>query len=148
MTVEGTGAESGGRPQRSRVVVGVDGSAGSLEALAWAVHEARLRRADLEVVHVRFFRKEVLEMAGDAERSEESTLDRAVARARIMEPEVRVLGRLADPPADDVLVAASRGAALLVVGSRGLGGLKELTLGSVSQQCAHRALCPVVIVRP
>ncbi len=47
----------------------------------------------------------------------------------------------------NVLLKISEGADLLVVGSRGLGGFRELLLGSVSQQCAQHASCPVVIIR-
>jgi nucleotide-binding universal stress UspA family protein len=50
-------------------------------------------------------------------------------------------------PAASVLVRAAEGAELLVVGSRGHGGFAGLLLGSVSQQCAHHASCPVVIIR-
>ena len=49
--------------------------------------------------------------------------------------------------AAEILVEESEGADLLVVGSRGHGGFAGLLLGSVSQQCAHHAACPVVIIR-
>jgi nucleotide-binding universal stress UspA family protein len=61
--------------------------------------------------------------------------------------QLTVESRLERGSAAAVLVAASGGATLLVVGSRGRGGFAGLLLGSVSQQCASHARCPVVIVR-
>ena len=134
---------------RPRLVVGVDGSAPSMRALAWAAAEAQLRGADLHVIHVGFARSEALAaLAPDMLDAERSVLERAVGRAEALAPRVRVTGQLCKPPAGQALVAASEGAEMLVVGSRGLSGLKEVTLGSVSRECSHHALCPVVIIRP
>jgi nucleotide-binding universal stress UspA family protein len=131
-----------------RVVVGVDGSPDSADALVWAAHEARLRGARLEVVYALFFRSELLEQYPDLLEKERSIPGAAVARAQELEPALETTSRTADPPPAKALVEASVGADLLVVGARGLGGFKRLELGSVSQQCAHHAFCPVVIVRP
>jgi nucleotide-binding universal stress UspA family protein len=132
-----------------RIVVGVDGSASSMRALAWAAAEAHMRGAALEVVHVDFSRHEALEaLAPGMLKTEQSVLNRAVIRAKALAPGAVVTGRLCDPPAGRALIEASEGAEMLVVGSRGLSGLKELTLGSVSSECAHHARCPVVVVRP
>jgi nucleotide-binding universal stress UspA family protein len=136
------------RNRTGRIVVGVDGSPDSLDALAWAAHEARIRDANLEVVYALFYRPELLEQYPGLLENERSILSAAVARARHLEPTVETTGRIADPPAAKALIEASAGADLLVVGSRGLGGFKRLELGSVSQQCAHHAFCPVVIIRP
>jgi nucleotide-binding universal stress UspA family protein len=59
--------------------------------------------------------------------------------------DVEVERRVVEGAPGAVLVAESRDADLLVVGSRGHGGFAQLLLGSVSQQCAHHAECPVVI---
>jgi nucleotide-binding universal stress UspA family protein len=131
-----------------RVIVGVDGSADSTDALAWAAAEARMRGGTLEVVHASFYRSVLLEQFPEELASEKSILDRAVERAVTLEPTIQVTGRLAEPPAAKALIEISDGANLLVVGSRGLGGFKELELGSVSHQCAQHAHCPVAIVRP
>jgi nucleotide-binding universal stress UspA family protein len=131
----------------ARIVVGVDGSAPSLAALAWAVKEARLRGARLEVLHATFYRPELLQIFPNAAEDEEAVLAHALTRARALEPAVDVEARKAGPPPAKALVEASAGAELLVVGSRGLGGFDELIMGSVSRQCAHHAQCPVVIVR-
>ena len=137
-------------PAQSRIVVGVDGSPTSLEALEWAVREAQLRGATLEVTHVTFVPDDVLELETLTEFSqrERSILDTALAKAKSMAPDVRILSRAADPPAAKALVEISKDADLLVVGSRGLGPFKEFALGSVSHDCARHARCPLVIIGP
>ena len=81
---------SGGVCERAgsgpRVVVGVDGSTDSMRALAWAAAEARLRDAVLDVVHVDCFRHELF--GGDVLGSERTILDRAVARAKQLAPDM------------------------------------------------------------
>jgi nucleotide-binding universal stress UspA family protein len=137
-----------GDQERERIVVGYDGSGPSERALAWAAHEAQLRKATLEIVYAELYREEALE-ALDPQMIEEEKfrLDRAVAEARLLAPDIPVFGRLCDPPAGRALIEASAGADLLVVGSRGLGAMKEIMLGSVSNECVHHALCPVVLIR-
>jgi nucleotide-binding universal stress UspA family protein len=137
-------------PTQSRIVVGVDGSPTSIEALEWAVREAQLRRATLEVTHVTFVPEDVLELEtlSKFSKRERSILDTAVAKAKSMAPDVRILSRAVDPPAAKTLVEISKDADLLVVGSRGLGPFKEFALGSVSHDCARHARCPLVIIGP
>jgi nucleotide-binding universal stress UspA family protein len=71
----------------------------------------------------------------------------AVSSALDPASEVPVRTRIAQGNAAQVLLDASAGADLLVVGSRGHGGFAEALLGSVSQHCVQHALCPVVVVR-
>ena len=136
-----------------RIVVAIDGSEAARKALAWALDEGRLRQAVVEVVHAwdvpyvgmgstiaGVLEPDAFEEAG------KELLDRAVDAAEtsdLPEPPVRRLVR--GLPASAVLEAAA-GADLVVVGSRGRGGFTGLLLGSVSQQVAHHAPCPVVIV--
>jgi hypothetical protein len=70
----------------------------------------------------------------------------SAVRLRESAPDVDVEGRLAQGSAAKALVEGSAGAELLVVGSRGLGGFRELQLGCVSHECAQHASCPLLIV--
>jgi nucleotide-binding universal stress UspA family protein len=141
------------------IIVGVDHSAGAEEALRFAFDEAQLRRATLRAVHAWQFgyigapslegAVSVLGAELDEHRSAaEAVLDAMVREAIPDAGDVEIERRVVEGAAAAVLVEESRGADLLVVGSRGHGGFAQLLLGSVSQQCAHHAECPVVIVRP
>ena len=144
---EGSGSNAAVQP---RIVVGVDGSPISLSALEWAAREACLRGAILEVVHATFLPQDAMELEAVAtlKARESAILDDAVARAGALAPSGIVVARVVDPPAANALVNVSKDADLLVVGSRGLGLFKEFALGSVSQDCARCAQCPLVIIGP
>lgn len=63
-------------------------------------------------------------------------------------PEVELTCRVYHAGPSQSLIRASQDARMLVVGARGLGGLRELVLGSVSDQCVRHAHCPVLVTRP
>ena len=144
-----------GPTERSRIVVGVDGSPGASAALEWACAEARLR--DVGVYAVCAYDEPwgiaslgmssaaaVAELRTALAADAEGALDAAQATA----PEgVGVTGEAIRGAAGPALVSASDGSALLVVGSRGRGGFTSLLLGSVSQHCAAHARGVVVVVR-
>jgi nucleotide-binding universal stress UspA family protein len=152
-----------GTSRKRRIVVGVDASEGANAALRWAIAEARLRETRLRAIYAWTLTYPQVEGYGylvgtldalpaggmsDQRRAAEQVLERATAR---LEPEaagVDIERHVVEGPAADALVDAAAEADLLVVGSRGHGGFVGLLLGSVSQQCAHRASCPVVIVPP
>jgi nucleotide-binding universal stress UspA family protein len=135
-----------------RIVVGVDGSPQSRRALRWAADEATLRGAHLSLIYAF-----TLPHLGPEQALPTDVINRIQRAAKdLVENEVDELGEIAAGleiscaateglPAQ-ILLEAARDADLLVVGSRGRGGFKALLLGSVSQQCAHHATCPVVIV--
>ncbi len=134
-----------------RIVVGVDGSEGAADALRWAAEEARLRGATLDVVYAWAFPylSEVSTVAVlnvDYEKEAAELLAGVVRDTLGDDPAVPVEQvAVQDAPAH-ALTTRAEGADLLVVGSRGRGGFTGLLLGSVSQQVAHHAPCPVVIV--
>jgi nucleotide-binding universal stress UspA family protein len=135
------------------VVVGIDGSPVADAALAFALEEARLRSALLRIVCA--WEPTSSAYAGEAfaatpdiflesEHHAEDVLRAALERAAASGVETEALAE--EGRASSVLVEQSEGAALLVVGSRGLGATKRLLLGSVSTELAHHVTCPLVIV--
>ncbi|HEX2849350.1 MAG TPA: universal stress protein [Acidimicrobiales bacterium] len=138
-----------------RIVVGVDGSAAGEAALRWALREASVRQATLVAVHTWTFPYladlaylanhgvDHQELAAEAN----DRLAEALAAAGPIPSGVTVEELVCEGSPAGVLIDAAHDATMLVVGSRGLGGFGGLLLGSVSQQCAHHAPCPVVIVR-
>jgi nucleotide-binding universal stress UspA family protein len=136
------------------IVVGVDGSQASLEALRFAIGEARLRGGEVKAVSVWHVPALVYEGAVTGAPIDfevygtlaERQLTRSLEEAGSDDPEVTVTPVVREGQPAEVLCELATGADLLVVGSRGLGGFRGLLLGSVSQQCAHYAPCPVVII--
>jgi len=135
-----------------RIVVGVDGSEISRAALQWAVDEARRRTATVEAIHVLHqpfvYGYAYLAEVETDDYAEEAQKVLNEAIAAIDTTGVAVEPRVIAGGPSQVLVEAAKGADLLVVGSRGRGGFSGLLLGSVSQQVAHHAPCPVVIIPP
>lgn len=140
--------------ERSRIVVGVDGSIGASAALEWAIGEARLRRT---TVHVVSAYHEPWSLSGGAVASPGAVIElreglaanaeQILEEARRSAPDdVPVSVEATYSPAGQALVAAAADADLLVVGSRGRGGFRSLVLGSVSQYCAAHGGGTVVVV--
>jgi nucleotide-binding universal stress UspA family protein len=134
-----------------RIVVGLDSSAESERALEWAIAEAQQKDAVLDIVTAWLFPMATgyafTTTVHEVRQAAQDVIDRAIAHVGEVAPEIVVRGESIEQPPAPALVTASRGAELLVVGSRGLGGFKELLLGSVSQYCVRHAKCSVTVVR-
>jgi nucleotide-binding universal stress UspA family protein len=142
-------------PPVGRTVVGVDGSAGSLAALDWAVKETRLRGGVVHVV-VAWLRPQ-LYAGSEFGLGMDPSLDAGVAAAAAAEAgrvtaeagqfdELVMTSSAVEGHPAHVLLEAAEGADMLVVGSRGHGGFLGALLGSVSQHVVAHCSCPVVVV--
>jgi nucleotide-binding universal stress UspA family protein len=143
------------------VVVGVDGSTGSSEAVQYAAGVAANSGAVLIVAaaYQSSASQVWAETTGGLESGGAATFDslvrtdaeaktaKAVKLALELHPELKVQERVIDARAVDAIVATAKGCGLLVLGSRGHGGFAGLMLGSVSHQLIHSAPCPVAVVR-
>jgi len=139
-----------------KIVVGVDGSAGSREALRWAFAEAQLRSATLEAVTVWQYPVTaslptfgVMDTPSDfATEARSSLIEILTSEGITADSPIPVTTLVAEGNPARALLDAAESADLLVVGSRGHGGFTGVLVGSVSQQCVHHATCPIVVVHP
>lgn len=137
----------------ARVVVGVDGSVASLDAIRWAARYAVLIGAEVEAVTSWFvpsnigisYALENIDWQAQAEEACKSALSLALGEPP--EPAVRIRCRIVQGHPARALISAAHDAELLVVGSRGHGGFTGMMLGSVSEHVVAHAPCPVVVVR-
>jgi nucleotide-binding universal stress UspA family protein len=151
--------EASGKDRRRyrRIVVGVDGSPVSRDALRWAAEEAELRDCRLEVVYGWQVSTEPRPAGVDLgvappleayERQAEARLARIVAETLGPGRDSRVTVHAVHRTPGRALLEQARDADLLVLGSKGRGRLAAWLLGSVSEEAVQRAPCSVVIVRP
>lgn len=134
------------------IVVGIDGSDTSLEALRWAIAEARRRGDRVEVLHcwhIPYYGdvSGMMPVPGNVmEEASQAILADALAAVAADADGVAISGRAVQGAAAHTLIEASATADLVVVGRRGHGGFVGLLMGSVATQVAGHAACPVVVV--
>ncbi len=139
------------------MLVAFDGSPAATAALKWAAEHADKLHLQIEVVHVWEYAESALDVAGvafgsagyvgesDPQIWSEQILKEGVATAFGERADEIVLTSV-EGSVVRTLVELTKGAQLLVMGSRGHGKLADLILGSVSESCAAKSKCPVVIV--
>lgn len=147
---EGMMADEGGN--QPRIVVGLDGSESSRQAMRWAARQAQLTGARLDVVITWELPTSFgwvppypsdFNPALDAQKAADDEVSATLAAC----PDVKVQTTVIEGHPAPTLVDASRGAALLVVGSRGHGEFAGMLIGSVSEHCVSSAHCPVLVWR-
>jgi nucleotide-binding universal stress UspA family protein len=149
-----------GRIPTGCIVVGIDAVRATDRALDWAADQAALEGRHLHLVHGTGSLLTLgsasavtgtpgpLEITAELQSTGHAVLGRATTRAVSRHPELVVHRTLRTADPGQLLVDLSTDAVLVVVGSRGRGHVLRLALGSVSEDVAARAACPVVVLRP
>jgi nucleotide-binding universal stress UspA family protein len=140
-------------PGSGRIVVGIDGSPPSLDALSWAARQAELTGSSLEVVMAWEWPASYgwavpVPADFDPEHDVRRTLDATIEPLHAAHPGLQIDGEVVEGHPAPILVERSKGAVLLVVGCRGHGEFVGMLIGSVSEYCAAHAHCPVLVHRP
>jgi nucleotide-binding universal stress UspA family protein len=131
------------------VVVGVDGSDGSRDALTWAAGQALLTGSALRAVATWRWPNYVTRIPPgvDLQEDTEQTLREMVAPIRAAHPTLAITEDVVSGPAGPALLTKAEDASLLVVGARGRAAFPGMLLGSVAEYCVRNGPCPVVVVR-
>ncbi|PVZ06306.1 universal stress protein [Actinomycetospora cinnamomea] len=133
------------------IVVGIDGSVRSVEALRWAADMARLTGAEVHAVTAWEVPVTIMLVPSyteaDYAREARAVLDRAVAEVQESAADVKIEKHLVQQRPALVLGERAENAQMLVLGSHGRGDLPGMHLGSTASYCVHHAPCPVVVVR-
>ena len=134
-----------------KIVVGIDSSMSSIDALRWAVQQAQLTGSVVQAVMAWQYPPSgmVPSVPADLDFNAESrqALDAAIEGVISGASPIEVTRVVEEGEPGPALVQVSKGAALLVVGSRGHGAVVGMLIGSVSQYCVTHAHCPVVVLR-
>ena len=131
------------------IVVGVDGSQASRDALRWAAEQARLTGASVRAVSSWRWPNYLTRLppgvdpAADTER----TLDEVTAEVQADFADLSISKHVVEGPPGPALLTQSAGAELLVVGAKGRAAFPGMLLGSVAEYCVRNGDCPVVVVR-
>ncbi len=138
----------------AKIVVGVDGSPSSLQALEWAYNEALVSGAELTAVHgwIYPYSGELTSVSGPRTQMQLDAMEELKAGLESLGPRLNggalhVHARLIEQTPAEALLEEAADADLVVVGSRGRGAVRSTLLGSVSRTVAHHATCPVAVIR-
>jgi nucleotide-binding universal stress UspA family protein len=131
------------------IVVGVDGSEGSRDALTWAAGQAALTGSPLRAVATWRWPNYLTRIppGADLQEDTERTLHEMVAPVQSAIPSLEVTEKVIQGPAGPALLSQAEDASLLVVGARGRAAFPGMLLGSVAEYCVRNGPCPVVVVR-
>ena len=148
----GPGSERGravSGPGGSVVVVGVDGSTGSRDAVRWAAGYAMQTGAELRAVASWRWPNYLTRIppGADLEADTRRTLQEVTAEISTQFPGVPIGERVIEGPAGPALLSQAADASLLVVGAQGRAAFPGMLLGSVAEYCVRNGPCPVVVVR-
>lgn len=148
--------------QITNILVPIDGSDHSLKALDYALEFADKYSADLHIVIAYSVTAETFNLIqrvvprpmsesyrSDVKERNEQILSDAVQHAQTTRPHLKITQSIVQGrPADKIVeVAKERKIDLIIMGSRGIGGIKGMLLGSVADRVADHAACPVMIVK-